>query len=269
MLWAPSQISSGCSLRCSRRPGSETADAGAASTGRPRKASAAATARARLLRAVTSTRAAPFSSASGSPFGLSEDDDAAGLDDRELLGRDRLACVAEDVRVVERDAREHDDLRAEDVRGVVAAAESRLDDGDVDPRVGEREQGRRGQGLELRGSQGRGPGSDPGGGAFEVGLLAADADPLAPAADVRGHVRADPEPGAGQERLRHPRRRRLAVRADDVDGRVAELRVAELGEQRTHALDPEAVRRPRAQRSDPLSRVHLAGNCRLGTRPGV
>ena len=52
---------------------------------------------------------------------------------------------------------------------------------------------------------------------LEVRLLAADADPLAPAAHVRGEVGADRETGVEQERLGQPRRRRLAVRADDVD----------------------------------------------------
>jgi len=45
------------------------------------------------------------------------------LDDRKLLGGDRLARVAEDVHVVERDVREYDDARAKDVRRVVAAAD--------------------------------------------------------------------------------------------------------------------------------------------------
>src|SRR5712691_12067734 len=40
------------------------------------------------------------------PFGLAEDDDGAGLDDRELLPRDRLARVAEHVCVVEADVRQ-------------------------------------------------------------------------------------------------------------------------------------------------------------------
>ena len=43
-------------------------------------------------------------------------------DDGELLGGDRLPRVAEHVHVVERDVREHDDARVEDVRRVVAAA---------------------------------------------------------------------------------------------------------------------------------------------------
>ena len=68
------------------------------------------------------------------PLRLPEHDRAARLDDRELLGRDRLARLAEHVHVVERDAREDDDAGLEDVRRVVPAAESGLDDGDVDLR---------------------------------------------------------------------------------------------------------------------------------------
>ena len=121
------------------------------------------------------------------------------------------------------------------------------------PAVREREQGRRGQGFELRGLESHGLGPDPTQRALEVRLGVPDPDALAPAADVRRDVRADVQPGVGEERLRHARRRRLAVRADDVHRRVGELRVAELGEQRAHPLEPEAVRRPRAERGDPVS----------------
>ena len=73
-----------------------------------------------------------------------------GRIDRELLGGDRLARVAEHVGVLERDVRQHDDPRVEHVRRVVPAAEAGLDDGDVDLARGELgERGGR-QHLELR-----------------------------------------------------------------------------------------------------------------------
>ena len=81
---------------------------------------------------------------------------------------------------------------------------------------------------------------------LEVGLVAVDRDPLGPRADVRRDGRADGEPLGEQERLDRPRRRRLAVRADDVDRRVGELRVAERREQRPHPAQPELLR-PRAE----------------------
>ena len=73
--------------------------------------------------------------ASGHEVGVrvvGEDDDRVGRRDGELLGRDRLERVAEDVRVLEPDVREEHDARSKDVRRVVAAAEPGLDDGDVD-----------------------------------------------------------------------------------------------------------------------------------------
>ena len=60
------------------------------------------------------------------------------MDNSELLRRDRLDRVAEDVGVLEPDVREQDDARAQHVRGVVPPAEARFDDRDVDLRVGER-----------------------------------------------------------------------------------------------------------------------------------
>ena len=61
------------------------------------------------------------------------DRDRCLLDDGELLGCDLLARLAEHVRVLEPDVREQDDVRAEHVRRVVAAAEPGLDHRDVDP----------------------------------------------------------------------------------------------------------------------------------------
>ena len=105
---------------------------------------------ARLLWPATTTCSAPFSRASPSHSGSPSDDDRARLDDRELLHCDRLARRAEHLRVLERDVRQHLDRRAEDVRRVVAAAEPRLDDGDVDLRRRELGQGGGGEHLELR-----------------------------------------------------------------------------------------------------------------------
>src|SRR6266516_1642180 len=149
------------------------------------------------------------------PLRLAEYDRVARMDDGELLGGDLLPRRAEHVGVLERDARQDDDARVEDVRGVVAAAESGLDDGDAHRGRGERRQRRRGQRLELRRFEplGRGPHACDGG--LEVRLLAADADPLAPTAHVRRDVRADGQARVREQRLEHPHGRRLPVRADD------------------------------------------------------
>ena len=52
--------------------------------------------------------------------------------------------------MLEPDVREEDDARAQDVRRVEPPAEPRLDDGDVDPRLGECRESRRRDDLELR-----------------------------------------------------------------------------------------------------------------------
>ena len=72
------------------------------------------------------------------------------LDDRELLGRDLGARLPEDVRVVEANVRQQDDVRAEDVRRVEPATETRLDDRDVDLARGELGEGGCADRLELR-----------------------------------------------------------------------------------------------------------------------
>ena len=64
---------------------------------------------------------------------------------------------------------------------------------------------------------------------------------------MRRQIGADGQAGIGEQRLGDARDTRLAVRPDDVDGRIAKLRIAELGEQSLDALEPEAVLRPGAQ----------------------
>ena len=90
--------------------------------------------------------------------------------------------------------------------------------------------------------------------ARDVGVGAVDLDPLGPTAHVRRDVRADTKPRVTEERRRHQRRRGLPVRADDVDRRVRELRVAERGEQFSHAPEPELLG-PRREALEPPERV--------------
>jgi hypothetical protein len=156
--------------------------------------------------------------------------------------------------VIQGDVGEHLHRGAEDVRRVEPPAEPRLDDGDVHLRLGEGgERGRR-QHLELRRPKPLPGRPDALDGGLEVDGRAVDVDALAPAGDVRRRVGARPQPGAGHQRAGHPRRRRLPVRADDVNRRVAALRVAEVTQQRLHSLQSELLR-PRRERGDPRGRA--------------
>ena len=141
-------------------------------------------------------------------------------------------------------------MTAEDVRRVEAAAEAGLDDRDVD--LARRELGERGGAdrLELGRALRLRLRPDARDRRLEVGLCAVDRDPLGPRADVRRDGRADRQTLGEEQRLDRPRRGRLAVRADDVDGREGELRVAERGEQRPHPPEPELLR-PGAEARDP------------------
>ena len=132
--------------------------------------------------------------------------------------------------MVEGDVRERDDGSVEHVRRVKAAAQARLDDRDVDLRrleLGERSRGHR---LELRRGEALRRRTDSLDRDLEVGVFAVDLDPLAPARDVRRRVGADRQALPTKERSGAAGRRRLAVRADDVDRTVRALRLAELRE---------------------------------------
>jgi hypothetical protein len=154
---------------------------------------------------------------------------------------------------------DHGRVRSEDVGGVVAPAEPGLDHRGVDPGRGEGLEGHRRERLELGdGLLGRQPeplrrGPD---GLHRVreGTVgqgaAVDLDPLGPVLDVRREVGADPHPLAGQGGRRQPARRRLAVGAHHVQGRLGALGVtqglqeqvdplqAELHPQEVEPLDP-------------------------------
>ena len=110
-------------------------------------------------------------------------------------------------------AREH-------VRRVEPPAEAGLDDGGVDAAVGELRERGRGQRLELGRAEPLGRRADAGDRALEPArrrCRAARASRTR-AGDVYAPTRS---PSAREQRRGHPRRRRLAVRADDVDRREA------------------------------------------------
>ena len=74
-------------------------------------------------------------------------------------------------------------------------------------------------------------------GAVERAL--AHLDPLREGAQVRRRVGPGAEPVTLQDRRDHPRRRRLAVRPDDVDAREPALRHPEHRHELVHAVEPE------------------------------
>ena len=171
---------------------------------------------------------------------LGDHGDRVGLDDPGLLPRDRDRVVAEQVGVVDGDRQHHGDGGVGHVGGVPGTAEPDLDDGDVDRGVGEGGVGHPHDGLEERQRVGLA-------GVDQVGVrrhvverphellvghrLAVEADPLGHPLDVRAGEAAGAQLERPEQRVDHPRRRRLAVRAGEVDHRVAVLRVAEqLGE---------------------------------------
>ena len=120
-------------------------------------------------------------------------------------------------------------------------------------RRGELGERRRGQRLELRRAERLGRRPHARDRALEARRASVSSRSCQPA--TCGEVYAPTRsPSRAEQRRRRPRRRRLAVRADDVDRRVGALRVAELGEQRAHPVEPELRPGPGAeQRRDPVS----------------
>ena len=164
------------------------------------------------------------------------------MDNSELLDRNLLDRVAEHVGVLEPDVRQQDDARADDVRGVVPAAEPCLDDGDVDACLGERVEGGGGDRLELRRTDALGCRANARQRRGEVRRQAVDPDPLAPRPHMWRERRPDGEAFGEQQLLDRDRSRRLPVRPDHVDGRVVRsCGSPSCGEQGLHPVEPEAV----------------------------
>ena len=236
-VWAPSQTSS---PRCSRRPGQVQARCVPRRAGRGRPPPPRRRAAEHLLRLLgdeVRVRVVRCDNYSGR------------MRYCQLLLRDLLARLAEHFRVLEVDVREQDDPGVDHVRRIQPAAEPGLDDGDVHLGCGELEQRRRGQRLELGGAE----------------------RPPPPAARVRGRARVTSWRRPGSARPSHSRaatctrrsstlraresaaivlrRRRLAVRADDVDRR--EARCGSPSSRGVRASLEAELLRPGAERLDP------------------
>ncbi len=80
---------------------------------------------------------------------LAVDEHAAVAQHGQLLGGDLLERLAEVLGVVEPDRSQHGRARGDHVGGVQPSSEPRLDHADLDLGRGERDEGRRGQQLEL------------------------------------------------------------------------------------------------------------------------
>ena len=212
-----------------------------ASIGWPRNASAASRAPPTTGSACSATRRAPLV--------VGQDDRRAGLDDGELLARDLLARVAEDVGVLET-RRSSARRRA---RRATFVASSRP------PRPAST-------------TATSTPRSAKSASAAAVSASNCVAPPPRPPARTRATARSNDSgsvsrrscqpltcgdvyaptssPSRAQQRRDRARRRRLAVRADDVDRRERALRIAERVEERAHPVEPELLG-PRRERSRP------------------
>ena len=156
----------------------------------------------------------------------------------------------------------------------VVAHHRQLFIGDVDARARQRMVGGRRQGLELRDlvALGKRPVHELGcvrracDSLGELGVperTLAELDPLREAAQMWRGVDAGREALALEDRGSETRRRRLAVRADDVDRRKSPLRHPERRHQLVHAVEPE----PHAEQLEAeqvvlgLAQVQVSASC--------
>ena len=172
---------------------------------------------------------------------LAKDERALRLHDARLLLGDLAARRPEVLHVVDAHVGHDGDTSVDDVRRVPTPADTDLDDRGLDGDVGEPPQRNRGDDLEVAGNR-RKVRLDLGDQADELGevivgdRLAVPRDALIDPLEVRRRVRAGLEPGGDEQRRRDARRRRLAVRARQMDRRILELRRSEQRRERLHPL---------------------------------
>jgi hypothetical protein len=160
------------------------------------------------------------------------------------------AISAEQLRVIEVHRHDHADHAVGDIGRIPRAAQADLDHSRVDGRVGEYCESEPGEDLEERHARSTRGLALPVdhvevGGEFLVGAkhvvlgdrLAVEADALASVQQVRAGVEAGAQAVCPEERLDHASRRRLAIRARDVDDREGPLRPAEQVDQRADPIE--------------------------------
>ena len=177
---------------------------------------------------------------------LAADRDVAFLDDARLLPR-HLRDRGAELRVIERDRREHGDVAAHQVRGVPRAAHAHLEHAERDRLVREPQVREGAQRLEVRDLL-LALGVDQQQVRQQVLVLlgelrlrdvdAADRESLADRHEVGRRVEPGRQPVRAGELGRHARRGPLPVRAGDVDRGVRQLRV---GQQRRERQDPGQI----------------------------
>ena len=163
--------------------------------------------------------------------------------------------------MVDRDVGDHGHTGLERVGRVPRAAESHLDDGDVDREVREPRVRRRGQHLEVRRMQVECVLDDRDGAQQVVELVVGDGNPLIRDAFVdvfqmRARVRTDREADRAEQLRHHARGRRLPVRSGEVHRRILELRRPEVREQRVDAFAGRSGR-PAARRGHADARLEV------------
>ena len=178
------------------------------------------------------------------PLRLADDEQAALGDDRQLLGGDRLARRAEELRVLERDVREHLDARSgEHVRRVEPSPRPASTTPHSTPAASNAQNA-----AAVSASNCVTPGAGRVAHAQHrilvragADLGAADPDPLAKRRDVRREVGAGADALGLEQRLGEEHRRPLAVRSDHVDGVERPLGVAEPRSRSSIRSSPKAM----------------------------
>ena len=181
------------------------------------------------------------------------DEHGPGLQDPNLLARDRRARMPQDLRMLERDIGHDGDFAVDDVGRIEPPAEAHFDHRPLEGGFAEDEKGCGGEKVEP-GCVGRGRACGARSlvaveraiqGSRErrlVDIAALNAHPLGDAFDVRGRVTADTKAGMRQSRLDQGRDRPLAFGARDMDRAEGLLRVAETPGQILHRLEADAHR---------------------------
>jgi hypothetical protein len=181
---------------------------------------------------------------------------AAALDDASLLRGDLSDGGAEQMHVVEADAREDRQHGPRDVGGVEPSTEAGLEHGQIDSRPREMHERHRRQHLEP----GRAAAAAPAGGPVhpldrrdhqvegpdEVGggdRPAAHADAFLDRVDMRRQVAAHPVSGRLQHRGQHGDGRAFSLGAGDVDHGKLVVWIADGGQQPPHPSEAEGARR--------------------------